>query len=115
MTKSGEKPVTLVQYHILLLEVVLSGLLTPSADVYSMGATLYTLLTRQPPYDVRSFRQWFQGAYTQLGELRDDISVDTCTLVNRCLNKEPGNRFRDGSELLAEMESQRLFEKFRLL
>ncbi|MBN1361985.1 MAG: serine/threonine protein kinase [Sedimentisphaerales bacterium] len=69
------------------------------ADIYSVGATLYTLLTDRAPFEGDNAVQVVANAVNQkprpLGELRDDVPPGLERVVTRCLAKEPEGRFRD--------------------
>jgi uncharacterized RDD family membrane protein YckC len=73
------------------------------ADIYSVGATLFTLLTNRPPIEGENAVQVVAGAMNQipkpLGELREDVPPGLERVVARCLVKEPGGRFADYSQL----------------
>lgn len=69
------------------------------ADIYSVGATLYTLLTNRPPFEgdnaVQVVANAIQKKPTPLTELRDDVPSGLDRVVTRCLAKEPERRYTD--------------------
>lgn len=69
------------------------------ADIYSVGATLFTLLTDRAPFEGDNAVQVVANAVnkkpTPLTELRKDIPSDLARVVNRCLAKEPDGRYAD--------------------
>lgn len=73
------------------------------ADIYSVGATLYTLLTGKAPFEGRNAVQVVANAINQkptsLCELRADTPPVLAQVVARCLAKEPAGRYADYSTL----------------
>lgn len=73
------------------------------ADIYSVGATLYTLLTDRAPFEGDNAVQVVANAVKQkpqpLTELRDDVPPGLDRVVARCLAKEPHGRYADYSVL----------------
>jgi len=69
------------------------------ADIYSVGATLFTLLTNRAPFEGDNAVQVVANAVNKkpkpLAELREDIPPGLERAVARCLAKEPGARFSD--------------------
>ena len=67
------------------------------ADIYSVGATLFTLLTDRPPFEGDNVVQVVANAVKQdppmLDELRKDVPAALARVVRRCLAKEPDRRF----------------------
>ena len=67
------------------------------ADIYSVGATLFTLLTDRPPFEGDNAIQVVANAVNQdpppLDELRKDVPVALAGIVRRCLAKEPDRRY----------------------
>src|SRR5262249_51131549 len=78
---------------------------TPRSDVYSLGATIYHLLAGKPPHDestLSSLRVAVrEGAATPLGALRPEAPEARAALVDRCLARDPAERFA-GAEPLRE-------------
>jgi eukaryotic-like serine/threonine-protein kinase len=76
---------------------------TARSDIYSLGATLYFLLTGQPPFDGESSAKlWMAHARTPLvppSLRRDGVPASFERIVLRCLEKEPEARYADGTEL----------------
>src|SRR5688572_24230404 len=66
------------------------------ADIYAVGATLYYLLTGQPPFEARDLRQLVERVNneppTSPRALRPDIPSGLATVILRCLSKSPGQR-----------------------
>ncbi|MFO0977895.1 MAG: serine/threonine-protein kinase [Planctomycetaceae bacterium] len=82
--------------------------LTPSTDVYGLGATLYELLTGRPPFAGSSPLELIEQIRNQIpvspSELRPEISQDIETICLKCLEKEPARRYRDASELADDLQ-----------
>lgn len=74
------------------------------SDVFSMGATLYALLTGKPPFDadnpMNAILASIQHQHAPVTKLRPDISPATSEVIDRCLAKQPNDRFADGAALL---------------
>jgi uncharacterized RDD family membrane protein YckC len=73
------------------------------ADIYSVGATLFTLLTGRAPFEGDNAVQVVANAVKNepkpLSELRDDVPPGLERLVTRCLAKEPDGRYADYTAL----------------
>jgi uncharacterized RDD family membrane protein YckC len=69
------------------------------ADIYSVGATLFTLLTDRAPFEGDNAVQVVANAISQepasLTELREDLPPGLERVVSRCLAKEPAGRYAD--------------------
>jgi len=69
------------------------------ADIYSVGATLFTLLTNRAPFEGDNAVQVVANAVNQkpkpLTELRRDVPAGLARVVARCLAKEPDGRYAD--------------------
>ena len=69
------------------------------ADVYSVGATLFTLLTGRAPFEGDNAVQVVANAVNQeptpLRELRADVPAVVERIVARCLAKDPTGRYAD--------------------
>jgi uncharacterized RDD family membrane protein YckC len=69
------------------------------ADIYSVGATLFTLLTDRAPFEGDNAVQVVANAVNQkpkpLAEFRDDVPPGLERIVARCLAKDPESRFAD--------------------
>jgi len=81
--------------------------LDPSTDVYSLGATLYELLTARPAFDGRDRQELLhQIAVTEpiaLRKLVPAIPRDLETIVDKAMAKEPERRYRTASELADDL------------
>lgn len=81
---------------------------TPAADVYAFGATVYELLTGQVPF-AGSFEQVYARAVTaprpDVRKLRPDAPGSLAGLVACCLAADPRDRFPTGTELVAALDA----------
>jgi hypothetical protein len=94
------------------------------ADIYSVGATLFTLLTDCAPFEGENVVQVVANAVNQkpkpLTELRQDVPPGLERVVARCLAKEPDGRYADYTALrnallpLGSKEPEPASIKFRL-
>ena len=73
------------------------------ADIYSVGATLFTLLTNRPPVEGRNPVEIVAAVLDEkpksLTELREDMPPGLAQAVARCLAKKPEQRYADYAAL----------------
>ncbi len=79
----------------------------PPADVYSLGAVLYFLLTGRPPFTGDSLAELLVKVMVEQPpsprELRPDVPPDVEALCLRCLSKKPTDRPADALALRDEL------------
>jgi serine/threonine protein kinase len=84
------------------------GLVDHRSDVYSLGATLYELLTLRPIFDGRDrhelLRQIAEADAIPLRSLERGIPVELETIVLKAVAKEPGERYATAQELADDLE-----------
>ncbi len=80
----------------------------PAADVFSMGATLYALLSGRAPFKGTSLAVILRETATKEPEpLPAHVGPGARSIVNRCLAKDPAKRFAGGEGLLRALEEAR--------
>src|SRR5262245_19189188 len=77
------------------------------ADIYAVGATLYYLLTGQPPFDARDLRELVSRVTSEPPQsprvLRRGIPAGLAAVVLQCLAKIPGERPKSYADLAAAL------------
>ncbi len=83
-------------------EVIQTGEHTPASDVYSLGVTLFYLLTGQLPFQAATKGEFTQKILTapcpEIRQLRPDLPLDVAGLVSRLMARESCNRPASGTE-----------------
>ena len=78
------------------------------SDVYSLGATLFQMLTGHPPFEAETPEELAAKRLNEkpplLRELNPDITAKTEQVVNKMLNKSILLRYRDYDALLADLK-----------
>lgn len=89
-------------------EIWLGEQYTPRADVYSLGAILYQLLSGSLPHennDLRALAQRvIQEGAAPIATRAKTIDPRLAEVVDRCLSRDPASRFASGDELLDALE-----------
>lgn len=80
---------------------------TASADVYSLGATLYDAITARPPFQAagvaETIRQLLQNEPLPPRQLNPAIDRDLETICLKCLQKEVSRRYATAGELADDL------------
>ena len=79
------------------------------ADIYSVGALAYELLTGRPPFFGMSPHQMLAAHVTSSPDPvtlhRESVPPALAMLIMRCLEKKPADRWQTADELLAHLEA----------
>ncbi|MCZ7647607.1 MAG: serine/threonine protein kinase [Planctomycetota bacterium] len=77
------------------------------ADVFSMGAALFALLSGRAPFQgptaIKILFATLAEPHPPIRTLRPDVSPATAALIDRCLQKDPAARYADAGELAAAL------------
>jgi serine/threonine protein kinase len=77
------------------------------SDIYSLGATLFDILTGRPPFDAENLEDLAVMRLNQkpplLREVNPNVTEKTGQLVNKMLNKSVLMRYRDYDHLLEDL------------
>jgi serine/threonine-protein kinase len=80
----------------------------PRSDIWALGAALFTLLAgRSPferPYLSETYLAILAGRIPDLSAMRPDVGRPLAAVIERCLARDPEQRFASAAELSAALE-----------
>ena len=78
------------------------------ADIYSLGCTLYHLLTGSPPFDGNSLYEVLHAHNTvsakPLNLVRPDVPAELAAIVARMLTKDPAKRYQKPGDIARDLQ-----------
>ena len=73
-------------------------------DIYSLGVAIFEMATGTVPFKEGNIPyHHVHTAPPKIRELRPDLPSTLSAIVERCLEKDPGNRYQSAGEILAEV------------
>ncbi len=94
--------------HYLSPEQARGGYSDEKSDIYSLGVTLYEMLSGKVPFagdnTVSVALLHIQGEAMPLRELDPDIPVSVDKIVQKCMQKRPERRYHSASELISDLK-----------
>ncbi len=95
--------------HYMAPEQLDHGTIDHRADIYSLGATMFHMLTGRPPFDGETLPQTLSMKLSsetpELRDVRPDILAGTASLVTSMLQRDPGQRVQNYESLLAQIDA----------
>ncbi len=78
------------------------------SDIYSLGGTLFHALAGRPPFEAENASlvalKHLKSRAVSLQAFAPDVSSETAYVINRMLNKDPGERYASYGELIEHLQ-----------
>lgn len=79
------------------------------SDIYSLGCTLFRLLTGKPPYEadttVKVILAHREAPLPKLGAMRDDVPSELDAVFQKMVGKQPEDRYQSMTDVVTALES----------
>ena len=80
----------------------------PAADIYSLGAIFYELLTGEPPFrgesSIETLRLMISSEPASIHRRIPRISRDLATICDKCVQRDPNKRYSSAGELREDLK-----------
>lgn len=94
--------------HYMAPEAALGKKIDHRVDLYSLGATVYHLLTGKTPYTGTSATEVLKAQVMDplpaIQDINREVPDDVCALVERLMAKKPGDRYQKAAEVADEIK-----------
>src|SRR5262249_26033959 len=80
-----------------------SAAIGPATDVWALGATLYLLLAKRPPFDGDTVMEVLRRVETAEPQRLSAVPRELEAVVLRCLEKSPSRRYVSAAELARDL------------
>ena len=111
MTKMGE---TIGTIAYMSPEQTRGELVDQQSDIWSLGVVLYEMLTRNLPfggdYDSAMIYSILNEEPKHLKDLQNDMPTQFQQIIDKCLSKNPTERYQSIDELLDDLKQKKLIE-----
>jgi serine/threonine protein kinase len=89
-------------------ELIRSEVPTSRSDIYSMGITLYEMLSGEPPFNADSamslMMMHLNDPVPDLGSIRPDVPAALENILHKSLEKDPARRYSSAAEMSADLK-----------